>query len=277
MRKFILMIALISSGAGASSNNLDVDGNGNVTALTDGLLILRSMFGFTGDSLIQGAVGSDCTNCTAEEVESSINQLASSSASEKAVLNGWALQASNGSKMLVTGLDYDNSDLVVSFPLESEFGTRVIFARMDLDSEGYGLRDPRYSPNVYFPADQCGEENPTLVTVTYNPLVKTGFSRLTDGYLIVAGQIPSESLNLGGLYFDFFGQIKGAYWAEFIGDLWVFSEPKENETNAYYSLDLIDQCESINSEVLNDHYIRVAKKAGNFLELFPPPYQLIAN
>jgi hypothetical protein len=47
---------------------LDVDGNGSLSALEDGVLILRSLFGFTGETLISGAVGVGCTRCTAEEI-----------------------------------------------------------------------------------------------------------------------------------------------------------------------------------------------------------------
>jgi hypothetical protein len=50
---------------------LDIDGDGEVVALTDGLLALRWMFDFTGAVLIAGAVdGSDCTRCTAPSVDS---------------------------------------------------------------------------------------------------------------------------------------------------------------------------------------------------------------
>ena len=35
---------------------LDIDGDGEVSALGDGLLILRYLFGFTGDTLVNGAV-----------------------------------------------------------------------------------------------------------------------------------------------------------------------------------------------------------------------------
>ena len=35
--------------------SIDIDGNKQYDALTDGLLILRGMFGLTGDSLILGA------------------------------------------------------------------------------------------------------------------------------------------------------------------------------------------------------------------------------
>lgn len=48
---------------------LDVDGNGASEALTDGLLFLRFLFGFTGDSLISGAIGTGATRTTAPEVE----------------------------------------------------------------------------------------------------------------------------------------------------------------------------------------------------------------
>jgi hypothetical protein len=41
----------------------DVDGNGTFDALTDGLLILRFGFGFSGQTLISGAVGTGCTRC----------------------------------------------------------------------------------------------------------------------------------------------------------------------------------------------------------------------
>jgi hypothetical protein len=49
---------------------LDVDGDGEVLPLTDGLLLLRWLFGFSGATLIGGAVdGSDCTRCTAGDVD----------------------------------------------------------------------------------------------------------------------------------------------------------------------------------------------------------------
>jgi hypothetical protein len=48
---------------------LDIDGDGAVEALTDGLLALRWMFGFTGDSLTSGAVGTECTRCSAGAIE----------------------------------------------------------------------------------------------------------------------------------------------------------------------------------------------------------------
>jgi hypothetical protein len=53
---------------------LDVDGNGVADALTDGLLIIRHLFGFTGNTLIDGAVATNCARCTAQDIEAHIAQ-----------------------------------------------------------------------------------------------------------------------------------------------------------------------------------------------------------
>ncbi len=47
----------------------DIDGNGKADALTDGVLIIRYLFGSRGDSLIEGALADDCSRCTAIEIE----------------------------------------------------------------------------------------------------------------------------------------------------------------------------------------------------------------
>ena len=48
---------------------LDIDGNGQIGPLTDGLLVLRFMFGFSGTTLTGGAVGPGCTRCNAAAIE----------------------------------------------------------------------------------------------------------------------------------------------------------------------------------------------------------------
>ena len=48
---------------------LDIDGNGVAQALTDGLLVVRRFFGFTGATLTTGAVGAGCTRCDAAAIE----------------------------------------------------------------------------------------------------------------------------------------------------------------------------------------------------------------
>ena len=58
-----------------SSCTLDVDGNGQADALTDGLLTIRYLFGFRGATLIDGAVDAGCTRCTAPEIEAYLDSL----------------------------------------------------------------------------------------------------------------------------------------------------------------------------------------------------------
>jgi hypothetical protein len=53
----------------------DIDGNGEIDALTDGLLTLRYLFGLQGDTLINGVVAEDATRTTAEEIEAHLETL----------------------------------------------------------------------------------------------------------------------------------------------------------------------------------------------------------
>jgi hypothetical protein len=54
---------------------IDVDGNGQYDALTDGLLVLRSMFGLDGSALISGTVASNATFTSATDIEAQIQNL----------------------------------------------------------------------------------------------------------------------------------------------------------------------------------------------------------
>ena len=55
-----------------ADSQLDIDGDGEAKPLTDGLLLIRYLFGFSADSLISGAIGTGATRDTAEEVEAYI-------------------------------------------------------------------------------------------------------------------------------------------------------------------------------------------------------------
>jgi hypothetical protein len=48
---------------------MDIDGDGAAEPLTDGLLVLRYLFGFRGATLVTGAVGGGCTRCDAPAIE----------------------------------------------------------------------------------------------------------------------------------------------------------------------------------------------------------------
>ena len=57
---------------------LDIDGNANADALTDGLLLIRYLFGLRDASLIDSAVGTGCVQCIASEIEQYIDQCVAS-------------------------------------------------------------------------------------------------------------------------------------------------------------------------------------------------------
>ena len=62
----------------ASKSNeqlLDIDGNNEVDALTDGLLMLRYVFGLRGDVLIVGVIAQDATRASAEDIEAYLGAL----------------------------------------------------------------------------------------------------------------------------------------------------------------------------------------------------------
>jgi hypothetical protein len=54
---------------------LDVDGNGVLGGLTDGLLVFRRLSGFTGTTLVNGVVGAGCTRCDATSISNYITGL----------------------------------------------------------------------------------------------------------------------------------------------------------------------------------------------------------
>jgi hypothetical protein len=51
-----------------NESKLDVDNNATVTALTDGLLVIRHLFGFSGDALTSGAISENATRADAQEI-----------------------------------------------------------------------------------------------------------------------------------------------------------------------------------------------------------------
>jgi hypothetical protein len=56
-----------------AESELDIDGDGEARALTDGLLLIRYLFGFSGNSLISGAVSETAARTSAEQIETYIS------------------------------------------------------------------------------------------------------------------------------------------------------------------------------------------------------------
>ena len=68
----LAVISLLAVGIGWFSNaenfDLDIDSDGQTGALTDGLLILRHLFGFSGSTLTSGATGLGASRSSPEVV-----------------------------------------------------------------------------------------------------------------------------------------------------------------------------------------------------------------
>ena len=110
----------IESHLSAAGEKLDVDGDGDVDALTDGLLILRDLFGLSGDALVTGVLSDSSERKTSEQVIS----------------------------YLATIKDSDNDDVVDSldaFPFDSSEALDIdgdgIGNNADLDDDGDGIED----------------------------------------------------------------------------------------------------------------------------------------
>ena len=56
----------------------DVDGDGQIDALTDGIIILRYLFGFRGDLLVTGVLSADSTRTNSADIEAYLNDLKTS-------------------------------------------------------------------------------------------------------------------------------------------------------------------------------------------------------
>lgn len=76
---FISFFIIVSPGAAQSGSafSLDVDGNGEFDAMTDGILIIRYLAGFSGDTLIANAIGDSAARTTGDEVYNYLAGMAS--------------------------------------------------------------------------------------------------------------------------------------------------------------------------------------------------------
>ena len=54
---------------------MDIDDDGTTQALTDGLLLIRYLFGFRGDALISNAIGQGATRTDAATIEAHLNEM----------------------------------------------------------------------------------------------------------------------------------------------------------------------------------------------------------
>jgi len=94
----------------------DIDGDGKVDALTDGLLLLRSLFGLSGNTLTSGVIADGATRTDAASLESYMGMRMP--AAPYITLNGSAVldheQATTYTDAGATALDFIDSSVTVS-------------------------------------------------------------------------------------------------------------------------------------------------------------------
>ena len=118
----------------------DIDGDGNVDALTDGLLLLRSLFGLSGNSLTTGVIATGATRTDASSLESYIGTWMP--AAPYITLNGSAVldheQATTYADAGATALDFIDGSVTVlmSGSVDSGIADVYILTYLATDSEG---------------------------------------------------------------------------------------------------------------------------------------------
>jgi subtilisin-like proprotein convertase family protein len=123
------------------AGSLDMDGNGQYDALTDGLLLLRGMFGLTGNSMTNGAVATNALYTTAAEIEPRINVLG-----ELADIDGNGQADALTDGLLVLRYLFGLRDSVLVNGVVSPNGTRVTSAEIQDHMQGL-MPDVEPQPN----------------------------------------------------------------------------------------------------------------------------------
>ena len=70
----IALMVVCCSSVFATNFDLDIDDDGEAGPLTDDLLVIRRLFGFSGDSFVSGAVEAVATRQTDEEISAHVSE-----------------------------------------------------------------------------------------------------------------------------------------------------------------------------------------------------------
>ena len=118
----------------------DIDGDGNVDALTDGLLLLRYLFGLSGETLTVGVVANGATRTSSSDLEEFIGNLMPSA--PYITLLGSAVldheQATDYVDAGATAMDYADGSVAVSVSGSVNSGVAGVYVLTytAVDSEG---------------------------------------------------------------------------------------------------------------------------------------------
>ena len=70
-----LLVLTVTTPTAQANEGLDIDQDGSEAPLTDGLLIIRHRFGFTGSALVSGALGTNANRTDPDEISDYIESL----------------------------------------------------------------------------------------------------------------------------------------------------------------------------------------------------------
>jgi chitinase len=142
---------------------LDVDGNGVADALTDGIVIIRHLFGFTGDALINGAVDPLGARNTAQLVEEFLTQISDRLDVDG---NGQADALTDGIAIIRFLFGF-RGDALINGVVDTINGTRTTAAEIEAFLQGF------------LPGSTAAVAEPVETTTTASSVATTPSSNLT--------------------------------------------------------------------------------------------------
>lgn len=263
--------AIPSSAGAAGAVALDIDGDGEVEPLTDGLLVLRHLFGFSGDALVSGAIGAKCQKCDAETIGDHISSLTTTNWQPN--VSG-SLVASNGAKMPIVGYNTEYNRVITHLAVPTDMGTHSIFVELDYREGVYRFWGAKSATQLFFPVEDCGASSPRIFI--FASLYK-GFAGLSDPYFFIDGQATLENNEGLDQLVYIHGQTKREGFGDKAGDVFLFNEAVSGDDVVGYDLVNLNFCSSLTTGSETTYgqegfNVRFSYLAGNIFELYPPPY-----
>jgi hypothetical protein len=155
-----LLLGAAHAEKATASPLLDIDGDGEIKALSDGLIIIRHLFGFTGDALVQGAVAPDCTRCSADEISEHLDQIFAMESVEAPVFNAGDIVLFDANDVNLGAAEAEK-DRVGVFSMRVPVDRKNVAARKfyvvnNAQSETVEIVGGWHSSNkLYFQTDDC--------------------------------------------------------------------------------------------------------------------------
>lgn len=161
--------------------DLDIDGNGEAKALSDGLLLLRYLFGFRNNSLINQAVGAGATRSTADAIE-------------KYIISGGSTTLRKGFLIdsPIAGVTYTCGDITGTTTLTGEFFCKAPPVTFKIGGFTLGTISEFTADNKIFPQDLVGVRRSNFNDPRLIKLIRLLQSLDADGNIQTEIIIPPE-------------------------------------------------------------------------------------